>query len=143
MEKAGFPADGKFTLFDGKTGEAYKNKIVVGNEYILKLAHMVKDKLHARSTGPYSLVSQQPLGGKAQLGGQRFGEMEVWALEAHRAAHSLQEMLTIKSDDIKGRNMAFEAIIKGLEIPEPSTPESFKVLLKELNALGLEVEKLS
>lgn len=143
MNKAGFPADGKFELFDGKTGVAYKNKIVVGNEYILKLAHMVKDKLHARSTGPYSLVSQQPLGGKAQLGGQRFGEMEVWALEAHRAAHTLQEMLTIKSDDIKGRNMAFEAIIKGLEIPEPSTPESFKVLLKELNALGLEVEKLS
>ncbi|PJE63984.1 DNA-directed RNA polymerase subunit beta [Candidatus Roizmanbacteria bacterium CG10_big_fil_rev_8_21_14_0_10_45_7] len=142
MKKAGLPADGKFTLYDGKSGEAYKNKIVVGYEYILKLAHMVKDKLHARSTGPYSLVSQQPLGGKAQMGGQRFGEMEVWALESHRAAHALQEMLTIKSDDIKGRNMAFEAIIKGLEIPEPSTPESFNVLLKELNALGLEVEKL-
>ena len=142
MKKAGLPADGKFTLYDGRTGEAYKNKIVVGYEYILKLAHMVKDKLHARSTGPYSLVSQQPLGGKAQMGGQRFGEMEVWALESHRAAHALQEMLTIKSDDIKGRNMAFESIIKGLDIPEPSTPESFNVLLKELNALGLEVEKL-
>ncbi|MFA6005372.1 MAG: DNA-directed RNA polymerase subunit beta [Patescibacteria group bacterium] len=142
MKKAGYPADGKFTLYNGKTGEAFKNQIVVGNEYILKLAHMVKDKIHARSTGPYSLVSQQPLGGKAQMGGQRFGEMEVWALEAHRAAYTLQEMLTIKSDDIKGRNKAFEAIIKGLEIPNASVPESFKVLVKELNALGLEVEML-
>lgn len=142
LASAGLPADGKFTLYNGKTGEAYKNKIMIGYEYILKLAHMVKDKIHARSTGPYSLVSQQPLGGKAQMGGQRFGEMEVWALEAHRASHALQEMLTIKSDDIKGRNMAFEAIIKGLDIPEPSTPESFKVLLKELNALGLQVERL-
>ncbi len=142
MKKAGFPADGKFTLMNGKTGEKYENRIVVGYEYILKLAHMVKDKIHARSTGPYSLVSQQPLGGKAQMGGQRFGEMEVWALEAHRAANTLQEMLTIKSDDIKGRNKAFESIIKGLEIPTPGIPESFKVLVKELNALGLEVEML-
>ena len=142
MKKAGFPADGKFILYNGKTGETFKNPVVVGSEYILKLAHMVKDKIHARSTGPYSLVSQQPLGGKAQMGGQRFGEMEVWALEAHRAAYTLQEMLTIKSDDIKGRNKAFEAIIKGLEIPTASVPESFKVLVKELNALGLEVEML-
>ncbi len=142
MQKAGLPAEGKFTLYNGKTGLPFENKIVVGYEYILKLAHMVKDKIHARSTGPYSLVSQQPLGGKAQMGGQRFGEMEVWALEAHRAAYILQEMLTIKSDDISGRNKAFEAIIKGLEIPTPGIPESFKVLVKELNALGLEVEML-
>jgi DNA-directed RNA polymerase subunit beta len=142
MAEAGLPANGKFTLYDGKTGEPYENQIVVGYEYILKLAHMVKDKIHARSTGPYSLVSQQPLGGKAQMGGQRFGEMEVWALEAHRASHALQEMLTIKSDDIKGRNRAFEAIIKGLPIPDPGIPESFKVLMKELNALSLEVETL-
>lgn len=142
MKEAGLPANGKFTLFNGKTGQPFANKIVVGYEYILKLAHMAKDKIHARSTGPYSLVSQQPLGGKAQMGGQRFGEMEVWALEAHRAAYALQEMLTIKSDDIKGRNRAFEAIIKGLEIPNPGVPESFKVLIKELNALGLEVETL-
>jgi len=142
MREAGLPADGKFVLYDGKSGESYENKIVVGYEYILKLAHMAKDKIHARSTGPYSLVSQQPLGGKAQMGGQRFGEMEVWALEAHRAAAALQEMLTIKSDDIKGRNKAFEAIIKGLEIPNPGVPESFKVLVKELNALGLEVEMI-
>jgi len=142
MTDAGLPANGKFTLFDGKTGEPYENQVVVGYEYILKLAHMVKDKIHARSTGPYSLVSQQPLGGKAQMGGQRFGEMEVWALEAHRASHALQEMLTIKSDDIKGRNRAFEAIIKGLPIPDPGIPESFKVLMKELNALSLEVETL-
>lgn len=142
IKKAGLPQDGKFTLYNGKTGEAYENKIVVGYEYILKLAHMVKDKIHARSTGPYSLVSQQPLGGKAQMGGQRFGEMEVWALEAHRASYALQEMLTIKSDDIKGRNRAFEAIIKGQKIPNPGVPESFNVLVKELNALGLEVELL-
>ncbi len=142
MKKADLPIDGKFTLYDGKTGQPFENKIFVGYEYILKLAHMVKDKIHSRSTGPYSLVSQQPLGGKAQMGGQRFGEMEVWALEAHRAAYTLQEMLTIKSDDIKGRNKAFEAIIKGLEIPNPGVPESFNVLVKELNALGLEVDVL-
>lgn len=142
MKQAGLPVDGKFILYDGKTGRAFENKVMVGSEYILKLAHMVKDKIHARSTGPYSLVSQQPLGGKAQMGGQRFGEMEVWALEAHRAAHALQEMLTIKSDDIKGRNRSFEAIIKGLPIPDPGIPESFKVLMKELNALSLEVETI-
>jgi DNA-directed RNA polymerase subunit beta len=142
MKDAGIPESGKFELYNGKTGEKYENKIVVGYEYILKLAHMAKDKIHARSTGPYSLVSQQPLGGKAQMGGQRFGEMEVWALEAHRASNALQEMLTIKSDDIKGRNKAFEAIIKGLEIPNPGVPESFNVLMKELNALSLEVETI-
>jgi len=142
MNEANLPLDGKFTLFDGKTGRPYENKVIVGYEYILKLAHMAKDKIHARSTGPYSLVSQQPLGGKAQMGGQRFGEMEVWALEAHRAAHALQEMLTIKSDDIKGRNRSFEAIIKSLPIPNPGIPESFKVLMKELNALSLEVETI-
>ena len=142
MQQAGLPVDGKFTLYDGKTGRPYENKVMIGYEYILKLAHMAKDKIHARSTGPYSLVSQQPLGGKAQMGGQRFGEMEVWALEAHRAAHALQEMLTIKSDDIKGRNRSFEAIIKGLPIPDPGIPESFKVLMKELNALSLEVETI-
>ena len=142
MKKADLPVNGKFTLYDGKTGQPYVNKVMVGYEYILKLAHMAKDKIHARSTGPYSLVSQQPLGGKAQMGGQRFGEMEVWALEAHRTSHALQEMLTIKSDDIKGRNRAFEAIIKGLPIPDPGIPESFKVLMKELNALSLEVETI-
>lgn len=140
MKKAGLPADGKVTLYDGRTGEPHQYKSVVGVGYILKLVHMIDDKTHARSTGPYSLVTQQPLGGKAQMGGQRLGEMEVWALEAHRAAHTLQEMLTIKSDDVAGRAKAFEAIVKGLEIPEATVPESFKVLVKELNSLGLEVE---
>jgi DNA-directed RNA polymerase subunit beta len=112
----------------------------VGISYILKLIHMVEDKTHARSTGPYSLVTQQPLGGKAQMGGQRLGEMEVWALEAHRAAYSLQEMLTIKSDDVLGRARAFEAIVKGVDIPEATVPESFRVLIRELNALGLSIE---
>jgi len=137
---AGFPVNGKARLFDGKTGEPYKEDTVVGIAYILKLKHMVEDKTHARSTGPYSLVTQQPLGGKAQMGGQRLGEMEVWALEAHRAAYTLQEMLTIKSDDILGRARAFEAIVKGVEIPEATVPESFKVLVRELNALGLSLE---
>jgi len=113
---------------------------VVGMGYIMKLIHMVEDKTHARSTGPYSLVTQQPLGGKAQMGGQRLGEMEVWALEAHRAAHTLQEMLTLKSDDVVGRARAFEAIVKGTDIPEATVPESFKVLVRELNSLGLSVE---
>ncbi len=113
---------------------------VVGIGYILKLKHMVEDKTHARSTGPYSLVTQQPLGGKAQMGGQRLGEMEVWGLEAHKAAHNLQEMLTIKSDDVVGRARAFEAIVKGTEIPESTVPEGFKVLLRELNSLGLSIE---
>lgn len=139
LKKAGLPADGKVTLYDGRTGEPRKEKSVVGVAYIMKLVHMVEDKVHARSTGPYSLVTQQPLGGKAQMGGQRLGEMEVWALEAHRAAHTLQEMLTIKSDDVLGRAKAFEAIVRGTEIPQAAVPESFKVLVKELNSLCLEV----
>jgi DNA-directed RNA polymerase subunit beta len=139
MKKAGLPVNGKSQLYDGRTGEAYENPVVVGIEYIMKLIHMVEDKTHARSTGPYSLVTQQPLGGKAQMGGQRLGEMEVWALEAHRARYILQEMLTIKSDDVVGRAKAFEAIVKGTDIPTPKVPESFKVLIKELQSLGLNV----
>lgn len=139
MTAAGIPVSGKVVLYDGRTGQAYVQPAAVGIAYILKLSHMVEDKTHARSTGPYSLVTQQPLGGKAQMGGQRLGEMEVWALEAHRAAHSLQEMLTIKSDDVVGRAKAFEAIVKGEEIPESTIPESFKVLIKELNSLSLSV----
>ena len=139
LKKAGLPTSGKTTLFDGRTGLPFDKETTVGIGYILKLIHMVGDKSHARSTGPYSLVTQQPLGGKAQMGGQRLGEMEVWALEAHRAAHVLQEMLTIKSDDLVGRAKAFEAIVKGVPIPESTVPESFKVLLKELNSLGLDV----
>ena len=142
LKKAGLPEEGKITLYNGKTGEPFDNKITVGVGYILKLVHMVDEKVHARSTGPYSLVTQQPLGGKAQMGGQRLGEMEVWALEAYGAAHTLQEMLTIKSDDVVGRAKAFEAIVKGTEIPESTVPESFKVLVKELNGLGLKVELL-
>lgn len=140
LKDAGLPVNGKTRLYDGKTGEAFKEDTVVGVSYILKLTHMVEDKTHARSTGPYSLVTQQPLGGKAQMGGQRLGEMEVWALEAHRASHTLQEMLTIKSDDVLGRAKAFEAIVKGVEIPESTIPESFKVLVRELNSLGLSIE---
>lgn len=139
LEKAGLPVSGKVRLYDGKTGEAYGEDSVVGVGYILKLIHMVDDKMHARSTGPYSLVTQQPLGGKAQMGGQRLGEMEVWALEAHKAAYTLQEMLTIKSDDVFGRTKAFEAIVTDQTIPASSVPESFKVLMRELNSLGLEV----
>lgn len=139
LKEAGLPTDGKAQLFDGRTGKPYENPVVVGIEYIMKLIHMVEDKTHARSTGPYSLVTQQPLGGKAQMGGQRLGEMEVWALEAHRARYILQEMLTIKSDDIVGRAKAFEAIVKGIDIPTPKVPESFKVLIKELQALSLNV----
>jgi len=142
LEKAGLPVNGKTTLIDGRTGEPFAEPTVVGIGYILKLIHMVEDKTHARSTGPYSLVTQQPLGGKAQMGGQRLGEMEVWALEAHRAAHTLQEMLTIKSDDVMGRAKAFEAMVKGTEIPAPTVPESFKVLMRELNSLGLDVVAL-
>ncbi len=142
LEKAGLPRSGKMQLFDGRTGDSFAEESVVGIGYILKLSHMVEDKVHARSTGPYSLVTQQPLGGKAQMGGQRLGEMEVWALEAHQAAHTLQEMLTIKSDDIAGRAKAFEAIVKGLPIPAPTVPEAFKVLMRELNALGIEVVAL-
>src|SRR6185369_15156182 len=139
IKQAGLPVNGKSQLFDGKTGIPYENPVVVGIEYIMKLIHMVEDKTHARSTGPYSLVTQQPLGGKAQMGGQRLGEMEVWALESHRARYILQEMLTIKSDDVVGRAKAFEAIVKGTDIPTPKVPESFKVLIKELQSLGLNV----
>jgi len=139
LKLAGLPLNGKVDLYDGRTGDKYDQPVLVGMSYILKLHHMVEDKFHARSTGPYSLVTQQPLGGKARMGGQRLGEMEVWALEAHRAAHMLQEMLTIKSDDIEGRSKAFQAIIKGQEIPEPAVPESFKVLTKELAGLGIQV----
>lgn len=140
LERAGLPRSGKAQLFDGRTGEAYSEETVVGVGYILKLVHMVEDKTHARSTGPYSLVTQQPLGGKAQMGGQRLGEMEVWALEAHKAAHTLQEMLTIKSDDVVGRAKAFEAIVSDQVIPDPAVPESFRVLMRELNSLGLDIE---
>jgi DNA-directed RNA polymerase subunit beta len=139
LKQAGLPVNGKVQLYDGRTGQAFDNPVVVGIEYIMKLIHMVEDKTHARSTGPYSLVTQQPLGGKAQMGGQRLGEMEVWALEAHRARYILQEMLTIKSDDVVGRAKAFEAIVKGTDIPTPKVPESFKVLIKELQSLGLNV----
>jgi DNA-directed RNA polymerase subunit beta len=130
---------GTAKLFNGRSGEPYEGRVTVGNMYILKLLHLVDDKIHARSTGPYSLVTQQPLGGKAQFGGQRFGEMEVWALEAYGAAYTLQEMLTVKSDDTVGRVKAYEAIVKSENIPEPSVPESFKVLLKEIQSLGLDV----
>lgn len=140
MEKAGMEADGKSRLFDGRTGEMFENRVAVGVTYMIKLAHMVDDKLHARSTGPYSLVTQQPLGGKAQFGGQRFGEMEVWALQAYGAANTLQEILTIKSDDIDGRSKTHEAIIKGNQIPKPGMPESFRVLLKEFQAIGIDVD---
>lgn len=140
LSEAGLPVTGKARLYDGRTGEAFKEDTVVGVGYIMKLIHMVEDKTHARSTGPYSLVTQQPLGGKAQMGGQRLGEMEVWALEAHRASYTLQEMLTIKSDDVLGRAKAFEAIVKGMDIPEATIPESFKVLVRELNSLGLLIE---
>ncbi|BAK81794.1 DNA-directed RNA polymerase subunit beta [Candidatus Arthromitus sp. SFB-rat-Yit] len=143
LEDAGFNKDGKLTLYDGRTGEAFDNRVTVGYMYILKLAHLVDDKIHARSTGPYSLVTQQPLGGKAQFGGQRFGEMEVWALEAYGAAHMLQEILTVKSDDIVGRVKTYEAIVKGENIPEPGVPESFKVLIKELQALCLNIKVLN
>jgi DNA-directed RNA polymerase subunit beta len=130
---------GTAQLYNGRTGEPYEGRVTVGNMYILKLLHLVDDKIHARSTGPYSLVTQQPLGGKAQFGGQRFGEMEVWALEAYGAAYTLQEMLTVKSDDTVGRVKAYESIVKSENIPEPSVPESFKVLLKEIQSLGLDV----
>ncbi|SFU64007.1 DNA-directed RNA polymerase subunit beta [Clostridium sp. DSM 8431] len=143
LEKAGYNANGKTVLFDGRTGEPFDNLVTVGIMYILKLHHLVDDKIHARSTGPYSLVTQQPLGGKAQFGGQRFGEMEVWTLEAYGAAHTLQEILTVKSDDVVGRVKTYEAIVKGENIPEPGIPESFKVLIKELQALCLDVKVLN
>jgi DNA-directed RNA polymerase subunit beta len=128
---------------DGKTGAPFDNPVTVGYLHIMKLAHLVEDKVHARSTGPYSLVTQQPLGGKAQFGGQRFGEMEVWALEAYGAAHTLQEMLTVKSDDVQGRVKTYESIVKGEAIEEPGIPASFKVLVKELQSLGLAVEAIN
>lgn len=143
LKKANLPEDGKSVLYDGRTGEPFDSKITVGYMYVLKLHHLVDDKIHARSTGPYSLVTQQPLGGKAQFGGQRFGEMEVWALEAYGAAYTLQEILTVKSDDVVGRVKTYEAIVKGENIPEPGVPESFKVLIKELQSLGLDVRVLS
>ena len=143
LKMAGLPENGKTVLFDGRTGDPFDNKITVGVMYVLKLHHLVDDKIHARSTGPYSLVTQQPLGGKAQFGGQRFGEMEVWALEAYGAAYTLQEILTVKSDDVVGRVKTYEAIVKGENIPEPGVPESFKVLIKELQSLCLDVRVLS
>ena len=143
LRKAGLPEDGKTVLYDGRTGEPFDNRVTVGYIYMLKLAHLVDDKIHARSTGPYSLVTQQPLGGKAQFGGQRFGEMEVWALEAYGAAYTLQELLTVKSDDVVGRVKTYEAIVKGENVPEPGVPESFKVLIKEMQSLGLDVKVLT
>ncbi|WP_198166096.1 MULTISPECIES: DNA-directed RNA polymerase subunit beta [Sporosarcina] len=143
MEEAGMNRDGKTMLYDGRSGEPFDNRVSVGVMYLIKLAHMVDDKLHARSTGPYSLVTQQPLGGKAQFGGQRFGEMEVWALEAYGAAYTLQEILTVKSDDVVGRVKTYEAIVKGDSVPQPGVPESFKVLIKELQSLGLDVKMLT
>ena len=143
LEETGYPRSGKLALRDGRTGEFFDNPVTVGYMYMLKLHHMVDEKIHARSIGPYSLVTQQPLGGKAQFGGQRFGEMEVWALEAYGASYTLQEMLTVKSDDIVGRVKTFESIVKGENIPEPGIPESFKVLIKELQSLALDVKVLS
>ncbi|WP_368653598.1 DNA-directed RNA polymerase subunit beta [Ornithinibacillus sp. 4-3] len=143
LEEAGMPRDAKTVLYDGRSGEPFDNRVSVGISYMLKLSHMVDDKIHARSTGPYSLVTQQPLGGKAQFGGQRFGEMEVWALEAYGAAYTLQEILTVKSDDIVGRVKTYESIVKGENVPDPGVPESFKVLIKELQSLGMDVKMLT
>jgi DNA-directed RNA polymerase subunit beta len=143
LQMAGFDSTGQVTLFDGRTGEPFDRKVTVGYKYILKLHHLVDDKIHARSIGPYSLVTQQPLGGKAQFGGQRFGEMEVWALEAYGAAYTLQEMLTVKSDDVAGRTKVYEAIVRGDDAFEAGVPESFNVLVKEMRALGLNVELLN
>ena len=143
LEDAGLSKDGKTVLYDGRSGEPFENRVTVGYMYILKLHHLVDDKIHARSTGPYSLVTQQPLGGKAQFGGQRFGEMEVWALEAYGASNMLQEILTVKSDDVVGRVKTYESIVKGENIPTPGVPESFKVLIKEMQSLGLDIKVLS
>jgi DNA-directed RNA polymerase subunit beta len=140
LRQAGLPEDGKTVLRDGVTGEPFEQRVTVGYIYMLKLSHLVDDKIHARSIGPYSLITQQPLGGKAQFGGQRLGEMEVWALEAYGAAYTLQELLTVKSDDVEGRSRVYEAIVKG-KVPEPpGLPESFNVLVRELQSLGLDVE---
>ena len=143
LKEAGIDEDGKTVLYDGRTGEPFDNRISVGVMYMIKLHHMVDDKLHARSTGPYSMVTQQPLGGKAQFGGQRFGEMEVWALYAYGAAHVLQEMMTIKSDDVVGRVKVYESLVKGTPIPKSGVPESFRVLIKEFQALGLDITVLN
>jgi DNA-directed RNA polymerase, beta subunit len=143
LKDAGYSGDGKTWLVDGRTGERFDNPVTVGYMYYLKLHHLVDEKIHARSTGPYSLVTQQPLGGKAQFGGQRFGEMEVWALEAYGAAYTLQEILTVKSDDVVGRVKTYEAIVKGQNIPAPGIPESFRVLIKELQSLSLDVRVLN
>jgi DNA-directed RNA polymerase subunit beta len=140
LELAGLPVNGQATLFDGRTGQKFDNPVTIGYKYMLKLNHLIDDKMHARSTGPYSLVTQQPLGGKAQFGGQRFGEMEVWALEAYGAAYTLQEMLTVKSDDVAGRNKMYKNIVDGNHYMEPGMPESFNVLLKEIRALGINIE---
>jgi len=140
LKKAGYPEDGKLQVFDGRTGQPFPGKATVGFVYMMQLIHMVEDKIHMRSIGPYSLITQQPLGGKSQFGGQRFGEMEVWALEGYGAAHTLQEMLTIKSDDVPGRAAAYESILKGEPIRHPSTPASFNLLVAELKSLGLSVE---
>jgi DNA-directed RNA polymerase subunit beta len=140
LKKAGFSEDGKVLLFDGRSGLPFPEKITVGYMYLMKLIHMVEDKIHARSIGPYSLITQQPLGGKAQFGGQRFGEMEVWALEGYGAAHTLQEMLTIKSDDVQGRASAYQSILKGEPIQNPNIPASLNLLINELKALGLNIE---
>jgi DNA-directed RNA polymerase subunit beta len=142
LKQTGLPVTGQTTLYDGRTGEPFAEPVTVGVMYILKLHHLVEDKIHARSTGPYSLVTQQPLGGKAQFGGQRLGEMEVWALEAYGAAYSLQEMLTVKSDDVAGRTRMYEAIVKGENVLEPGLPESFNVMIRELQSLALNVELL-
>ena len=142
LARAGFDLSGQSDLFDGRTGEKFSRKVTVGVKYLLKLHHLVDDKIHARSTGPYSLVTQQPLGGKAQFGGQRFGEMEVWALEAYGAAYTLQEMLTVKSDDVAGRTKVYESIVKGEDNFEAGVPESFNVLVKEVRGLGLNMELL-
>jgi DNA-directed RNA polymerase subunit beta len=140
LKEAGLSASGQVTLHDGRTGEPFDRQVTVGYIYMLKLHHLVDDKIHARSIGPYSLVTQQPLGGKAQFGGQRFGEMEVWALEAYGAAYTLQEMLTVKSDDVAGRTKVYEAIVRGDDTFEAGIPESFNVLVKEIRSLGLNVE---
>jgi DNA-directed RNA polymerase subunit beta len=140
LTKAGIPLEGKVRLYDGRTGEAFDEKVTVGIMYILKLHHLVDDKIHARATGPYSLITQQPLGGKARAGGQRFGEMEVWALEAYGAANVLQELLTVKSDDVDGRTKIYESMVRGENILEPGTPVSFEVLCNEIKGLGLSLK---
>ena len=140
LEGLGLPKDGTYTLYNGQTGEQFKQPVTVGTIYMMKLNHLADNKLHARSVGPYSLITQQPLGGKAQFGGQRLGEMEVWALYAYGAAYTLQEMLTVKSDDVNGRVKAYESVVRGDDIPEPGIPESFNVLVKELQSLGLQVD---